>query len=99
MHPLAFGITALSSTETALLLGLLIACVILYLAYKVFWRHDFGVPVRRRIFCRGLRVERDQVAFVPLWWSDLQIQRAVKSHWKASLRQSFTPPPPRGSRA
>ena len=38
---------------------------------------------------------RDQVAFVPLWWSDLQIQRAVSAHWKNTLRSSVAGAPDR----
>jgi hypothetical protein len=32
---------------------------------------------------------------VPLWWSDLQIQRAVSAHWKNSLRSTVGAAPSR----
>ncbi len=69
-------------------LAVLLVWIIAYLAYRIFWRADFGLPVRRRLLATRLNVERDQVAFVPLWWSDLQIQRAVSSHWKQTLRST-----------
>jgi hypothetical protein len=70
----------------------LAACLLAYLAYKLFYRPDFGMPVRRRILTRGLRVRRDQFAVVPLWWTDLQVQRAISVHWKQSLRDTVTRP-------
>jgi hypothetical protein len=75
--------------NTALLsavLAVLLAWIVIYLVYKMFWHADFGLPVRRRLLSSRMNVELDQVAFVPLWWSDLQIQRAVSAHWKDSLR-------------
>jgi hypothetical protein len=70
----------------------LAACLLLYLAYKLFYRPDFGMPVRRRLLTRGLRVRRNQFADVPLWWTDLQVQRAISVHWKWSLRETVTRP-------
>ena len=84
--------------NTALLgvvLAFLVGWIAAYLIYKIFWRADFGLPVRRRLLCSGLTIQRDQVAFVPLWWSDLQIQRAVSAHWKNSLRSTVSRPPTR----
>src|SRR5690348_15176479 len=94
MHTLLAFAFAFTQADYAKLAGALAFAAGLYLAYKILWHHDFGVPVRRRLFTRGLKVERDQVAFVPIWWSDLQVQRAIKSHWKATLRGSFTPQTP-----
>lgn len=70
----------------------LVGWVVLYLVYKFAWRRDFGLPVRRRLLARRLVVERDQVAFVPFWWSDLQVQRAVNGYWKRTLKRSFEKP-------
>lgn len=84
--------------NTALLgvvLAFLVGWIAAYLIYKIFWRSDFGLPVRRRLLCSGLTIQRDQVAFVPLWWSDLQIQRAVSAHWKNALRSTVSRPPAR----
>ncbi len=72
-------------------LAVLLAWIVVYLIYRTFWHADFGLPVRRRLLCVRLKVERDQLAFVPLWWSDLQIQRAVRAHWKSSLRSTVAP--------
>lgn len=65
----------------------LLGWIALYLLYKVGWRRDFGLPVRRRLLIRGLRVEREQLAFVPFWWSDIQVQRALDGHWRRTLRR------------
>ena len=70
-------------------LAALLLWVVLYLVYKVAWRRDFGLPVRRRLAARGLRVERDQVAYVPFWWSDIQVQRALDAHWRRTLKLGF----------
>lgn len=78
-----------------ILLAFLIGWIAAYLIYKVFWRADFGLPVRRRLLCTTMKIQRDRVAFVPLWWSDLQIQRAVSAHWKNSLRSTVAPAPGR----
>ena len=69
----------------------LVFWVILYLIYRVVMtgRKDFGMPVRRRLFALHLRVDRDQSADVPFWWTDLQIQRAVRAHWRQTLRSPF----------
>jgi hypothetical protein len=84
----------LNAARSPLAMAGLAACVVLYLLYKMAWPRDFGVPVRRRLLCRGLRVERDQIAFAPLWWSDLQVQRAIRTHWKRTMQRSLPPPPP-----
>jgi hypothetical protein len=93
--PLLATLTLISpagGTAIAALAG----CLLVYLAYKLFYRPDFGMPVRRRLFARGIRFRRDQFAVVPVWWSDLQIQRAIRGHWKRSLRETVTRPgPPR----
>jgi len=67
----------------------LIGWVLLYVVYKLCWRRDFGLPVRRRIAARRLVVDRNQVAYVPFWWSDLQVQRALNNYWKRTLRRGF----------
>ena len=67
----------------------LLTCLIVYLAYKLAWHRDFGMPVRRRLLCRSMFIERDRVAFVPVYWSDVQVQRAIRGHWKESLRKGF----------
>jgi len=72
----------------------LAGCLLVYLAYKVLYRPDFGMPVRRRLLARGIRFRRDQFAIVPVWWSNLQIQRAISGHWKRSLRETVTRPGP-----
>ena len=89
----------INGTLLSVLLAVLLAWVAAYLVYKVFWHADFGLPVRRRLLCRGLRVQRDQVAFVPIWWSDLQVQRAVRGHWKSSLRSRVAAGPQRQDEA
>jgi hypothetical protein len=71
------------------LLAALLAWVVLYLVYKIAWRRDFGLPVRRRMLTAGLHVERDQVAYVPFWWSDIQVQRALDDHWRRTMRKGF----------
>jgi hypothetical protein len=81
--------SGLSSSQYLGLLAILLLCVVLYMVYKIIWHPDFGLPVRRRLFCRNLHVERDQVAFVPFWWSNVQVQRAIEKHWKETMRQSF----------
>ncbi len=86
--------------NTALLMGMLaflLAWIVVYMLYKMFWHADFGLPVRRRVLVRRMRIERDQVAYVPMWWSDLQIQRAVSAHWKKSLRSTVGAGPSRSS--
>lgn len=66
----------------------LIVWIVVYLLYKLIMteRKDFGMPVKRRILCRRLRVDHDQSADVPLWWTDLQVQLALRNHWKQTLR-------------
>lgn len=67
----------------------LLGWVVLYMAYKLAWKRDFGLPVRRRVLQGRLFVERDQVAFVPFWWSDVQVQRALDDHWRRTMRKGF----------
>ena len=76
-------------------LGLLLALLlwtILYMVYRIVWHPDFGLPIRRRVLCTHLRVEREQIAFVPFWWNNIQVQRAVNRHFKLMLEQTFTNP-------
>jgi hypothetical protein len=82
----------LTPTDSATVVAALAGCLIVYLAYKLFYRPDFGMPVRRRLLARHVRIRRDQFAVVPMWWSDLQIQRAISGHWKQSLRDNVTRP-------
>ncbi len=74
--------------ETGFAVMGLIGCLVLYLGYKLFYKPDFGMPVKRRLLSRQMQVRRDQFAEVPLWWSDLQVQRAIRGHWKESLRRN-----------
>lgn len=87
----------INSTLLLSLLAVLVAWIVVYLVYKMFWHADFGLPVRRRLLVRRLSIDRDQVAFVPMWWSDLQIQHAVSVHWRNSLRTTVTGAPQRRS--
>lgn len=82
------ALSGLSSSDAAVLLALLLGAIVLYLVYKVAWKPDFGMPVRRRITSMKMTINRDQVAYVPLWWSNLQVQRAIRSHWKDTLRRT-----------
>jgi hypothetical protein len=75
--------------QYALLAGVL--WILIYVVYKIGWRRDYGLPVRRRILAHKLVVDRNQVAYVPFWWSDLQVQRALNSYWKRTLRRGFEP--------
>ncbi len=92
MQPGLLASLSLPTTGEATAIAALAVCLLLYLAYKLFYRPDFGMPVRRRILTRRLRVRRDQFADVPLWWSDLQVQRAISIHWKQSLRDTVNRP-------
>jgi hypothetical protein len=67
----------------------LLVWVILYMGYRFAWRRDYGLPVRRRLLARKLNVDRNQIAYVPFWWSDLQVQRALNNYWKRTLRRGF----------
>lgn len=77
------------------LVVLLVLWVVAYVLYRIAMtrRKDFGMPVKRRILCRSLKVDRDEVAEVPFWWTDLQVQHAVSMYWRHSLRSPFLPPP------
>jgi hypothetical protein len=79
------------SRSLAIAIAGLLSCVVLYLTYKFAWRRDYGMPVRRRLLCRRIRIERDQIAFVPFYWSDVQVQRAIRVHWKSRVRQGLHP--------
>ena len=70
----------------------LLGWVVLYMIYRIAWHRDFGMPVQRRLLVRGLRVEREQVAYVPFWWSDIQVQRAIDNHWQRTMRRAFERP-------
>ena len=76
-------------------LALLVLWVVAYVLYRIAMtkRKDFGMPVHRRILRRGLRVDRDEIAEVPFWWTDLQVQRSLGMYWRYSLRSPFLPPP------
>jgi len=71
--------------------GALIFWVVVYLVYRVVMtrRKDFGMPVRRRIVCAHMRVDHDQSAEVPFWWTDLQVRHAVRAHWRQTMRLPF----------
>jgi hypothetical protein len=91
-HAPTAGSTGLFSEALYLaLIAALVLWVVVYLVYKLAMtsRRDFGLPVRRRMLCRRLRVHSDQRAEVPFWWTDLQVQRAVRSYWRRSLRTPF----------
>jgi len=91
MHTSLFA-SILTSTGFTTGIAALAGCLIVYLAYKFFYRPDFGMPVRRRILAKHIRFRRDQVADVPVWWTNLQVQRAVRCHWKQSLRDTVMRP-------
>lgn len=78
-----------SETVWLAIIAALVVWVTVYLIYKLRMtaKRDFGMPVRRRILVRKLTVHDDQRAEVPFWWTDLQVQRAVRSHWRRSLRE------------
>jgi hypothetical protein len=84
----------LSSGEIAPAIAALAACLVSYLAYKLFYHPDFGMPVRRRLLARRIRFRRDQFADVPMWWSDLQVERAIRGHWRQALRETVIRPGP-----
>ena len=91
----AFAVSSNLLVWVAVVLALWVAGYFLY-RMAMTRRKDFGMPVRRRLLCRGLRIERDEVADVPFWWTDLQVQRAVSSYWRHSLRSTFLQPPQAG---
>jgi hypothetical protein len=74
-------------------IGALVCLVLAYLVYKVMLtgRMDYGMPVRRRLLCKRLRVDHDQSAQIPFWWTELQAQRAVRAHWRRTLRLPLEP--------
>ena len=47
------------------------------------------MPVRRRMLCAHMRVDHDQSAEVPFWWTDLQVRHAVRAHWRQTMRLPF----------
>ncbi|HEX6539955.1 MAG TPA: hypothetical protein VF155_12330 [Candidatus Dormibacteraeota bacterium] len=88
------GTTTGPFTQTVYLaiVAALVVWLVVYLAYKVWMtsRRDFGLQVRRRLLAHKLTVHDNQRAEVPFWWTDLQVQRAVRSYWKQSLRTPLT---------
>lgn len=78
-----------SETVWLAIIAALVVWVTVYLIYKLRMtaKRDFGMPVRRRILVRKLTVHDNQRAEVPFWWTDLQVQRAVRSYWRRSLRE------------
>jgi hypothetical protein len=86
MHLLAINF-ALDASDYGKIAAMLIVAVLVYLGYKILWHPDFGMPVQRKLFARGMRVKRDQLCEVPIWWSNIQVQRAIRSHWKQTLRR------------
>jgi hypothetical protein len=74
-------------------IGVLVCLVLAYTVYKVTLtgRRDYGMPVRRRLLCKHLRVDHDQSAQIPFWWTELQVQRAVRAHWRRTLRLPLEP--------
>src|SRR5215471_6030816 len=78
-----------SETVYLAIVAALVVWLVVYLAYKVWMtsRRDFGLPVRRRLLAHKLTVLDNQRADVPFWWTDLQVQHAIRSHWKRSLRE------------
>ena len=94
-RPVAYGaMTSTISAHPQYALAALVGWVVLYLVYKFAWRRDYGLPVRRRLLMRSLQVEREQIAYVPFWWSDLQVQRAIDNHWRRTMRLGFERRPP-----
>jgi hypothetical protein len=69
-------------------IGLLVCLVVVYLVYKIAMtgRRDYGMPVKRRLLCRRLRVDSDQSAQVPFWWTEHQVQQTMRAHWRHTLR-------------
>lgn len=82
-----------SETVYLAIIAALVVWLIVYLAYKLRMtsKRDFGFPVRRRLLTFHMTVHDNQHADVPFWWTDLQVQRAVKSYWKRSLRSETQP--------
>src|ERR1700693_3398320 len=72
-------------------IGALVCWILVYVVYRVVMtgRKDFGMPIRRRVLCKRLRGGHDESAQVPIWGTDLQIQRAVRAHWRNALRLPF----------
>lgn len=62
--------------------------VVVYLVYKIAMtgRRDYGMPVKRRLRCKRLRVDRDQSAQVPFWWTERQVRQVMNAHWRHTLR-------------
>jgi hypothetical protein len=85
------GAAAGSNAVYLAALGALVFWVVVYLVYRVLMtgRKDFGMPVRRRVLCAHMRVDRDMSAEVPFWWTDLQVLHAVRAHWRDTLRRPF----------
>ena len=88
MHPLVAAFAPLNASDYGKIAAMLIVALLVYLGYKILWHPDFGMPVHRKVFLKGMRVKRDQLCEVPIWWSNIQVQRAVKAHWKQALRRT-----------
>jgi hypothetical protein len=69
-------------------IGVLVCLIVVYLIYKIAMtgHRDYGMPVKRRLLCRRLRVDRDQSAQVPFWWTEHQVQEVMRTHWRHTLR-------------
>jgi hypothetical protein len=69
-------------------IGVLVCLVVVYLVHKIAMtgRRDYGMPVKRRLLCKRLRVDRDQSAQVPFWWTERQVQQVMRAHWRHTLR-------------
>jgi hypothetical protein len=69
-------------------IGLLVCLVVAYLVYKIVMtgHRDYGMPVKRRLLCKRLRVDGDQSAQVPFWWTEHQVQQVMRAHWRHTLR-------------
>jgi hypothetical protein len=69
-------------------IALFVCLIVVYLVYKIAMtgRRDYGMPVKRRVLCKRLRVDRDQSAQAPFWWTERQLQQAMRAHWRHTLR-------------
>jgi hypothetical protein len=69
-------------------IAVLVCLIVVYLVYKIAMtgRRDYGMPVKRRLLCKRLRVDHDQSAQVPFWWTERQVQQVMRAHWRHTLR-------------
>jgi hypothetical protein len=90
-HVSAVGGGPASNAVYLAAVGALIFWIVVYLVYRVVMtgRKDFGMPVRRRMLCAHMRIDHDQSAEVPFWWTDLQVRHAVRAHWRQTMRLPF----------